>query len=354
MHVEIQFKKILESAGKAKHGRIQEIADDLGVNRHTIRKLYNNQARNVSLETIGKLCDWLEERHLCEGLPGALFAARPSQLMRAVAEPRLVTMYLGEYRSEGFPRQWVSRDDAAAASMIVQQLSRLGPSAPQFTHIHVPSHVPVGPGRVKASDLAPDIKAAQQIFARMRSDQSQGTSVLIGSQRANYLVELFVSELFRCDGFTARGSTVPFYLKYQEPERVESCFGGDRAPTRRGAEASPGIFYRPQGRGWLCAESLPGRRGAGIVIIRREPGLGRLEIAVFGLSAIATAAMGKILCEGPDRFWSLTGSRGGIEVGIYVCSFPLSGLKTGEESIDLLRIGPAEIVRLDVALPRMR
>ncbi|MHC5046079.1 MAG: helix-turn-helix domain-containing protein [Planctomycetota bacterium] len=143
MHTEFRLKKILDDAGQDKHGRIQMIAKGANVNRHTVRKIYNNEATTVSLETVGRICEWLEEKGLCEGLPGALFAARPSKLFGAMVEPGLITFYLGEYRSTGFPKFRVARDDAAAAAMLVHSLSRRSHNRKLlFSHVHVPSHIP--------------------------------------------------------------------------------------------------------------------------------------------------------------------------------------------------------------------
>ncbi len=85
-----------------------------------------------------------------------------------------------------------------------------------------------------------------------------------------------------------------------------------------------------------------------MVIVRRNPGLGRVELAIFGLSAFATSAMGRIFCRMPDRFPPLTRMRRGDEVGVYVCGFGIAGMKTDEQNVDSVTIGPPEIVRLDV------
>jgi DNA-binding Xre family transcriptional regulator len=353
MHTEFRLKKILDDAGVDTHGRIQRIVQGTGVNRHTIRKIYNNEATNVSLQTVGRICAWLEEKGYCAGLPGALFAARPSKLLGAMAEPGLVTFYLGEYRSTGFPKFRVARDDAAAASMLVHSLSRPAEIPRlQFSHVHVPSHVPADHEEVKASSFKADKIAAAAIFRRMRKDRAGGTAVLVGSQRANYLVEWYLSELYGCPAFEP-GGDVPFYLKYHEKAWVASCFGGNDPPTGGGADEPPGIYYRKGGQ-WLVLRSEPRRRGAGVVIVRRDPGLGRLELAVFGVSAISTAATAKFICDTPDRFWPAGRVQAGLQVGIYLCAFQLGGMKTGEEGIDTTEVGIPEIIDLEVDLPGKR
>jgi len=353
MNTEFRLKKILDDANVDKHGRIQRIVQGTGVNRHTVRKIYNNEATNVSLKTVGRICGWLEEKGYCADLPGALFAARPSTLLGAMAEPGLITFYLGEYRATGIPRFRVARDDAAAGSMLVHSLSRRAESPKLlFTHVHVPSHTPADHEEIKASSFKADKNAAAAVFRRMRKKRASGSAVLVGSQRANYLVEWFLSDLFGCPAFEA-GGDAPFYLKYHEKAWVMSCCGGNHPPTGGGADEPPGIYYRKGGR-WLLLRSEPRRRGAGVVIVRRDPGLGRLELAVFGVSAISTAATAKIICDTPDRFWPEGRVQAGLQVGIYLCEFQLGGMKTGEEGIDATEVGIPEVVDLKVDLPGKR
>ena len=353
MNTEFRLKQILDDAGVDTHGRIQRIVQGTSVNRHTIRKIYNNEATNVSLQTVGRICGWLQEKGYCKGLPGAFFAARPSRLLCAMAEPGLVTFYLGEYRSTGYPKYRVARDDAAAASMLVHSLARSADSPRLlFSHVHVPSHLPADHEEIKALSFKADKKTAAAIFRRMRKDRAGGTAVLVGSQRANYQVEWFLSDLFGCPAFEP-GGDVPFYLRYHEKARVASSFGGNDPPTGRGADEPPGIYYRKGGK-WLLLPSEPRRRGAGVVIVRRDPGLGRLELAVFGVSAISTAATAKFICDTPDRFWPSGRVQAGLQVGMYLCAFQLGGMKTGEEGIDMAEVGIPEIIDLEVDLPGKR
>jgi hypothetical protein len=329
MQVEFRLKRILEEAGQDTHGRIEKIARGATVNRHTVRRIYSNEAVSVSLDTVGRICDWLEKKKLCKGLPG-----------------------LGEYRSTGFPKYRVARDDAAAASMLIHRLSRFRQSGKLlFEHVHVPSHIPDDHKKLRASAFKKDKDAAEIIFDGIREDRAAGTAVLIGSQRANYLVEWWVSELLGCPAF-APNAAVPFFLSYQEEARYASCFGGNEPPTKRTEDRGPGIYFR-QGKDWHHLESKPGKKGAGVVIIRRAPGFDRLEMAVFGVSAISTAAMATYICDSPDWFWPKTARfHAGLETAIYLCGFEVGD--PGEEEIDSASVKPPTIIKLDVRLPGRR
>jgi hypothetical protein len=72
---------------------------------------------------------------------------------------------------------------------------------------------------VNPKHLEEDIKTARRLHEQIQKTDSHRSAVLIGSQRANHLVELFDADLFKCDPFVAqrgRKPRVPFYLTYRE------------------------------------------------------------------------------------------------------------------------------------------
>ena len=360
MHTEIRLKQLLDQAGDPTHGRIERIARATGLNRHTVRKFLKNEAMVFSLDTVSKICDYLAELPgLDHGLPGKLFAARPSQLMHAMLSQRQVTFYLGESKDRrrvGFARAWVSRDDYAVAAQLVERLSQPREDgdieqvgAPAISYVHIPSRWE------NPSMIGPDQKAAKRIFRRMRNDRRHDMAVLIGSQRANYVVECFLGDLFHAEPFTSGSNQVPIYLKYHEPTGVASCFGGDQPPPEAGADQGPGIYYRRTAESdWEFFPSTRGKKGTGVVIARRDPGLSRLELTVFGLSGIATAAMGKLLLKMPERFWPKPRVQKGLEIGVYACGFDLLNMKRPDQDIDDVVLGSPMIVDLQVDAPYRR
>lgn len=351
MRAETRLKFILDEANFPIRGRIEAIASGTGLARDTVRKFLHNQAGVFSMQTIGSLCAWLEENGLGQDLPGKLFAVKPPKMVEAILEPGNVTMLVGVYQGRGrpsFARGSIARDDFAVAARLVEQLSRPSRRAVGFTYVHVPSHVPSGEHELDPSVLERDQQEAKRTFDSVRRNTKSGSAVLIGSQRANYAVEFFVAELVNTKAFSSKNSPVPFYLRYQEPERSSSCFGGNTAPVANGKSAPAGIYFRHRDKtDWDFFPSRARHQGTGMVIVRRDPGTGRVEIAMFGLSGTATALMGKIFCQMPDRFQPES-RMGGVEVGVYVCGFQISGMTTDEQDIDTVTIGPPEIVRLDL------
>jgi len=350
MEVEIRLMDILDEANIPTRGRIATIVSGTGLATDTVRKFLYNKTGVFHVDTIGAICTWLEEQGLADGLPQKLFAHNPSTMLEAIIAPGNVSMLVGVYQGRsGFTRGSIAQDDFAVAAGLVERLSSVPKRAVRFTYVHVPSLIPLEGQELNQKQLELDQRNAKQTYNSVLQNTKSGSAVLIGSQRANYAVECFVADLVNTAAFSSEKSPVPFYLKYQEPERSSSCFGGNTAPVAAGKSAPDGIYFRHRDSSdWRHFPSRPRQRGTGMVIVRRNPGLGRVELAIFGLSAFATAAMGQIFCRMPDRFQPLTRMRRGDAVGVYVCGFRIAGMKTAEQNIDSVTIGPPEIVRLDV------
>ena len=358
MEAETRLIKILDDAKIPTRGRIAMIASETGLATDTVRKFLYNQAGVFSLQTIGAICKWLKAQGLGEGLPGKLFGLKPPKLFQAIIEPGNVSILVGVYQGRGgrpgFARGSIAQDDFAVAARLVEHLSRVSDKRVGFTYVHVPSLVPPEGHELDRSVLKADQRNAKQTYNNVLQNAKSGSAVLIGSQRANYAVECFVADLVNTAAFSSKKSPVPFYLKYQEPERSSSCFGGDTAPVPAGKSAPAGIYFRHRDSAdWKFFPSRPRHRGTGMVIVRRTPGRGRVELAIFGLSSFSTAAMGRLFCQMPHCFEPLTRMSRGDQVGVYVCGFRISGMKTDGQNIDSVTIGSPEIVRLDLS-PRPR
>ncbi len=329
MRIEFRLKQLLEAAGLLVHGIYARIAAEAGIDRKTVRDICENRRRTIKFETLERFCDWLRKQNLGEGLPGALFGFRPSRLLAALAEPGLVTIYEAERRHKGTEptvRSWMSRDDISVGATFVELLSGL--DDPQDNRRRV--GVKIAHGYVPG-----DPAAAGGIFKRMRAPQAKGSAILIGSQLAHALTELFVADLFKCQAFAPMPGKVPFYLRFGDKAPVPSSFGGTKAPSGYKGSGGPGIYYQawsPTAKKhvWVGCPSTRGREDAGVVIVRRDSGKARTEMAVFGFSGQATAALGDIIRHKPDEFWDFSDNpRRGLEVRVYICTFQMTEAPAG-------------------------
>lgn len=345
MRVEIRLKQICERHGLDTHGMVSRIAREASISRRIVEAFLQNKRRTIHMEHVERLCDWLRRHHVAADLPGALFGYRPSHLLSSLAQPGLARIYLGEYEQSGASQsRWVSRADAAVAAVFTELLSGSAaraaaadggsldagdvafPPHVEFVNSYVPSRVaPFGAGDGVASSDSTAVASA--MFLEMRDAHHPGTNILIGSQRANHLVELFVADFFGGVPFEAGADRPPLFLHRPQdaPDEMRSCFGGSTLPGDIPGGNGKGIYYRVAPSEWrLCPHERESGADAGIVMVRRDPGTGHTEIAVFGYSGRATAALGDIIRRDPDAFWKdHERMAGGIEGRVYVCELSL-------------------------------
>ena len=332
MPIEFRVKDILEAARLLDHGIYARIAAEAGIDRKTLGDIIKGRCRTIRLATLERLCNWLCMQGV-EGLPGALLGFRPSNLMCALAEPGLVTIYEAE-RQDGetaktrayMHRRWdtrprLSRDDAVVAAIVVELLSALG--GVRLAHEYVPG----------------DLAAAKAIFRRIRGPQAKGSAVYIGSPLAHGLTSFVLGEIFKCEPLVPAPDKVPVYMRFTDEAGVRSCLGGTEPPPGYEGNGGPGIYYKawcPKAKEhvWVACPSVRGQRDAGVVIVRRDAGVGRTEMAVFGYSGPATAALGDLIRNKPDEFWDFSDRpRPGVEVRIYVCTFKMTEASAGRGAV---------------------
>ncbi len=335
MKIEICLKKILKDYRLDRRGVVQRIARDLNMNRQTVRKLYHNEAANVSLETIGRICEWLKEKGVpSDILPNAILGRSPSGMWEAIAAPGNVTIYLGEYIQTESPApalRWISRRDARVESLIIKSISEYLSGGQKPATIQT-EYVPFRFGQKSVSErkshFEEDIRRSKRIFDQIQS-KLYSSAIVIGSQRVNYLLEHLVAHLFGCKPFCfmeKAGSRVPIYTVYRKRDyAMPSCFGGLKTPVGYKGKTAPGVYFRDDNGKWQVFPWITSKQCAGIVITVYEPATRAIQIALFGFSGIGTEMLGtKFVKDQGVPFWPPIASSKGKHFGIYVCHFVLA------------------------------
>ena len=331
MQIEIRLRRLLARHQMDNHGIIQQMAKDLGVNRHTVAKLYNNRTPTVSLALLSQICSWLQAQGVpAHELPGELFGSGRAALWEAMARRGgEVTLYQGEYRSTTQPAvssRWISTSDSIAMSQVVQQMSQGGTEGgdpmPPLKFVYVPFRHSPGDPNLDQRLLEEDKTHAGQVFAELKNNSKPGTTILVGSQRVNYLLEFFVADLFGCKPFVTDmdKAHVPFFSVYRSTDRnTPSCFGGTFNPYRRRERDLPGLHYINDKGKWSTCPWHPDLHDAGIVIAVNDYSHNAITLALFGFSGRATESVGRQLVLKESQFWPPTVELKGKDVGIYLC-----------------------------------
>ncbi|MGE5296778.1 MAG: helix-turn-helix domain-containing protein [Solirubrobacterales bacterium] len=357
MKVECRLKDVLTEHGLDHHGVIQEIAEAVGVNRHTIAKLYNDRAPAVTFALLGRLCNWLVKKGVpADELPGALLGAGRAPLWTAISrQGGAVTIYLGEYqltRDNEVLWRWISRRDSSVAALIVQRLSagtKGGSLPPPLGFEYIPFRYSPIDHIVDRQVLDEDIRRTQAVFDRVQHAANAGTTIIIGSQRVNYLLEFFVADLFGCRPFVSPSGkpSVPFFSVYRSSDQnTPSCFGGPENPFRSRDKTKPGLHYLNDRGQWETCPWLCDQQDAGIVVSLKDHRRGSLVLAIFGFSGWATEAIGGQMVLKEDLFWPPTVKLKTREVGVYVCQ--LTNIASAKDDADQghIQTGACEVIPL--------
>jgi DNA-binding Xre family transcriptional regulator len=355
MKVECRLKEVLAEHELDHHGVIQEIAQAVGVNRHTIAKLYNDRSPGVTFALLGRLCNWLVKNGVpADELPGALFGAGRAPLWTAITrQGGAVTIYLGEYqltRDGEVLWRWISRRDASVAALVVQRLSagtEGGSPPPPLGFEYIPFRYSPMDHIVDQGVLAEDIRRTQTVFERAQQGSKAGTTIIIGSQRVNYLLEFFVADLFGCRPFVVPSGkpSVPFFSVYRPSDQnTPSCFGGSENPFRTRDKARPGLHYLNERSQWETCPCLRDRQDAGIVISLKDHRRGSLVLALFGFSGWATEAIGGQLVLKEDLFWPPAVKLKTREIGVFVCQLTRTASDNAGVDQGHLQTGACEVI----------
>jgi hypothetical protein len=319
MIVELRLQQVLDQYGLNWHGVEQNIANSCGMHRHTVGKMYRGESKNPSLYNLSLICGWLIENGVPANiLPEALLGFKPASLWKAVARTTSVTICMGSYNhiitqnknvKPGPAHMTVALHDAAAFSKISQVLTseeEMGGARPTVRTQHVPFHFHHNSQEVEGAWFEEDKRSSKRIYQEVMGKVPMNTVMLIGSQRANYLVEHFVSDLFGCQPFVSnlKKPCVPLYLRYRTFDRlVPSCFGGRDNPAWVEKTNKCGIWFPDENNKWQLYEWKKAKQDSGAVITVRSAG--SMRIALLGFIGRSTNAICNELIHRPENFWPL-------------------------------------------------
>jgi transcriptional regulator with XRE-family HTH domain len=314
MTIEIRLLQLLHKYKIFKHGIETEMAEKCGLHRHTIGKMLRNEARNPSLNVLDKICGYLIDNGVpSEILPGAVLGFKPATIWKSISQLNRVAIYIGMYvhikknNQPGPAHMTVARHDATAVAkvnLLLTSKAELGDQRPSVKTWYVPFQFHPATKQVDGDWFETDKRYARGIFEDMLKRGSHESSIILGSQRVNYLVEYLVAELFGCIPFQSinKKPKVPFYLCYRDFDRpVPSCFGGMENPLGVKGPKKSGIWYLDNKGKWQLDEWEMDRSGAGIIITIRQ--MDSMVMALFGLSGRSTYAICNELIVHPQKFW---------------------------------------------------
>jgi hypothetical protein len=327
MIVKMRLKKLLQEYNLYQRGIRQVMARDLGLHRQTISKMFDGETGTISTTTLSSVCTWLMDHGVpLKVLPAALFGRGRGKLWQEIAAKEKCNCFIGEYHEPREPEvlwKWLSRSDTTALGVFAQQLSipqEENISTPGLFFEYIPFHHPLQSYDIRQDPLAQDIQRSGKIFQKMLSDKNT-SSILIGSQRVNYLLEHFVADLFKCTPFTASMQPrVPWFTVYRESDHmVPSCFGGKIRPGSDKNCSEPGLHYINEKGKWVAFPWHLHEQDGGVVIVVRDHEKDTMNMAVFGFGGLTTEAIARITVLQEENFIEPQWETSNREIGVFIC-----------------------------------
>ncbi len=327
MIIKMRLKKLLQEYNLYHRGIRQVMAKDLNLHRQTISKMFSGEAGTISTATLSSVCSWLVDRGIPNNvLPAALFGRERGKLWQEFASKEKCSFYIGEYHETREPEvlwKWLSRSDTTAFSLFVQQLSMPQEEnlpTPGLFFEYIPFHHPLQSYDIRQDPLAGDIQKSGKIFQKMISDKNT-SSILIGSQRVNYLLEYFVANLFNYTPFTTSAQPrVPWFTVYRENDHmVPSCFGGRIRPGGDKQSSEPGLHYINEKGKWVSFPWHLHEQDGGVVTIVRDHEKDTITMAIFGFGGVTTEAIARAIVLQEKQFVEPQWETSSKEIGVFIC-----------------------------------
>lgn len=325
---------------KRRPGVIKAICEFTGLDRHQVAALLRNEVKNIPLDAISRLCDYLVEHgHISpDKLPGALFAVEAENFWEMLARRRRLELCLGVRRTEkkdSPERAWVVASDSVLLGELLNGVSTLGGTVKlrqtqgKMEQViphpeHLKQSLVWAPGQGLGDLVAERAKEVYRDFDKSDNDKAL---VALGSVKSNPLVELILASAFRCDPFVSQDQSsipghraCPFFLRFRADDpHPESCCGGLQLSGWETTDI-PGIYYEEPDGTWSYCVSDELHDAAFVFYIHRES-QGWLEMALGGFSGRATRSLANSLSNKAERFWPPIYSEFGIQVGAFIVQY---------------------------------
>ena len=338
-------------------GTIKMIVEHTGLDRHQVANLLRNEVKYLPIHALSRICDYLIEKgHArADELPGKLFAIEPEHFWELLARRARLELCLGVRLSDpkdGLEGALVVASDSVLMGELLNGVSTMGDAKnvgdSDDYETAGAALEPVQPSLLKQSlVLSPSLTDHANVITRANNvygdfNKATGDKALlgIGSVKSNPVVELMISEAFRCKPFTtekvakAADRSCPFFLRYRDfdPHHPSSSGGlelSDDVPAD-----NPGIYYETADGTWKHVAVVKNKDAALVFYIHRES-QGRLEMALGGFSGRATRTLARTLSSRAEDFWPPVYDEHGVQIGAFIVEYTFD--RKAESKDDVLR-----------------
>ena len=337
MRIRLCVEHLLGLDGE-RHIPLSQLAEAIGVTRHQLLHLLDNDAPHINRRTLSAVCEYLVGHGLVtpSEMFQKLFAVEPDSFWPMLASRQRIDMNLGvRWRKQMGLDQQVVAADAVLQSVLVNRLTGVAAESPKTgvpieRHAQqvISSHLALSWGYQSSTNT--EIQAAARaLFKQFTREHDDKAIVCLGSIKGNPMCDPAIARGFRhakefCseDGVASSAErNCPFVMVYREEDpHPPSCWGGVRL-AKKDRKPKPGIFFEREPERWDY-EPWGRLEDVALVYYRFLKGTNTLEMVLGGFSGRSTRCLAEMLrTGGADEFWPPAVETNKLWLGAFVVKF---------------------------------
>jgi hypothetical protein len=320
------------------HIPLSQLADAMGVTRHQLMHLLDNDAPQINRRALGAAAEYLVGHGKLNpsDMFEQLFEIAPDAFWPLLAGRQRIDINLGvRWPDEPGWDQLVIAADAVLQSVLVNRLTGVAAESSDSLAA-LRRHA----GQVINLELAvswgpqhssyPGVQSkARKDYRQLMRQRDNSAIVCLGSIKSNPMCELAIARGFRrAKPFTSEDQvaslsdrTCPFVMVYRKRDpHPQSCWGGERS-SRSDRKPQPGIHFLCEPDRWDFA-AWTELEDAALVYYRYVQSSQNLEMVLGGYSGRSTRCLAEMLRAGAaGQFWPPCVENGRISVGAFIVKF---------------------------------
>ncbi len=323
-----------------RHMALSKLARAIGVTRHQLMHLLDNDAPQLNRKSLEAVCEYLlgHGRLTPVNMFQRLFTMEPDSFWQMLAGRQRIDFFMGvRCRDEVVVDQQIVAADAVLQSVLMNRLT--GVAAENRTrstrfvrHAQqvISSQLVLSWGYYGTTDLELQSKAKGQ-WKQFAGEHADKCILCLGSIKSNPMCDPVISRAFhdarqfRSEDNVADASqrSCPFMMRYREEDpHPPSCWGGVRLSKEDKSEKrQPGICFEREPQQWDYA---PWGRldDVAIVYYHYEKGPQNLAMMLGGFSGRSTRCLAEMLRTGAAaEFWPPAVDTNQLSLGVFIVKF---------------------------------
>ncbi len=323
---------------QSRHISLSELARAMGITRHQLMHLLDNDSPHINRKTLEAVCEYLvgHGRMTTANMFQRLFMVEPDSFWPMLAARQRIDFFMGvRWQKElGWDQQIVAAD-SVLQSVMVNRLTGVAAehrtSGTRFVRhaqqvFNSQLVLAWGYHGTSNAEIQTATKGLWKQFVRENADKS---IVCLGSIKSNPMCDPVVARAFhnakefRSEDNVAhpRERHCPFVMVYREGDpHPPSCWGGVRL-SKEDKKPKPGVWYECEPDRW---EFFPWSRleDVALVYYHYEKGPQNLAMMLGGFSGRSTRCLAEMLRTGAaNDFWPPAIDTNKLSLGVFLVKF---------------------------------